>query len=69
MVTYFNKKDLVEFGKYLLSEERTEIVLSGCKKRTNSKGTVFDTEEVERKLSQVTHADVENFLEKIKKVD
>jgi hypothetical protein len=50
MVTYFNKKDLVKFGNYLLSKERNESVSDLNK-------------------DKVTHADVENFLETIKKVE
>ena len=49
-VTYFNKKDLVKFGKYLLSDER------------KNKVSEFNQQ-------NVTHADVENFLESIKKID
>jgi len=50
MVTYFNRKDLVKFGNYLLSKERKEKVS-------------------ELNQENVTHADVENFLEAIKKID
>jgi len=59
MVTYFNKADLVKFGNYLLSEERKELF----KSHPNSVGTLKE------RLSRVSHADVENFLESIKKVD
>ena len=58
MVTYFNKKDLVNFGKYLLSDKRklsieqTETTLSA-----------------EERLKQVHNSDVENFLAEYKKVD
>lgn len=61
MVTYFNKKDLVNFGKYLLSEKRTKSVLALHGKH--------DDRSKEERLSQVYHADVDNFLESIKKVD
>jgi len=52
MVTYFNRKDLVNFGKYLLSEERTK--------------RISDTDSsipIEERLKEVYHADVENFLQ------
>jgi hypothetical protein len=52
MVTYFNKKDLVAFGNYLLSEERRE------------RFKAISEEALEERLSVVHHADVENFLEK-----
>lgn len=58
MVTYFNKKDLVNFGKYLLSDERKESITS-----------YYSEEDHQERLSNVSHADVENFLESIKKVD
>jgi len=47
MITYYNGKDLVSLGNYLLSEAR--------KSRTS--------EELQR---EVTHADIENWLESIK---
>jgi hypothetical protein len=52
MVTYFNKKDLVAFGNYLLSEDRRE------------RFKAISEEALEERLSVVHHADVENFLEK-----
>lgn len=58
MVTYFNRKDLVAFEKYLLSKERKESITYG-----------YSEEDHEERLSNVYHADVENFLESIKKVE
>ena len=51
MVTYFNKKDLVNFGKYLLSDERTASLAA-----TESEIPLAE------RLKNVYHADVENFL-------
>lgn len=55
MVTYFNKKDLVNFGKYLLSEERRELFKQ------------MSEELLEERLKMVHDADVENFLSRQKK--
>jgi len=51
MVVYFNKKDLVAFGKYLLSKERTDRI-------TQTESEI----PVKERLKEVYHADVENFL-------
>lgn len=59
MVTYFNKKDLVAFGNYLLSEERKEKITLGYSSE----------EDIELRLNNVYNADVENFLESVKKAD
>jgi len=60
MVTYFNKKDLVNFGKYLLSDERTNRI-----KDNYQEG--FDNVPYDERIKEVYHADVENFLESIRK--
>jgi hypothetical protein len=59
MVTYFNKKDLVKFGEYLLSKERTDRILSNYDENDNIPK--------EERLREVYHADVENFLEKTRR--
>ena len=61
MVTYYNKKDLVKFGEYLLSEERTQRIVSNYDESDNISK--------EERLKCVYHADVENFLESIKKIE
>lgn len=55
MVTYFNKKDLVNFGNYLLSDERKERFKS------------ISEENLDERLSKVHDTDIENFLESNKK--
>ncbi len=61
MVTYFNRKDLVDFGKYLLSDARTEQIKEHYKDDKS-----FD---VEARLKEVWHNEVENWIyERNKKV-
>jgi len=59
MVTYFNRTDLVKFGEYLLSKERT--------KRITENYEIDDNIPLDERLSQVYHADVENFIEEHQK--
>lgn len=61
MVTYFNKKDLVSFGRHLLSPERT--------KRISDNYEDGDNIPLPERLSEVYHADVENWRKSIKKED
>jgi len=53
----FSKYGLIQFGNYLLSKEREELFKSKSKK------------DLKERLSMVHHADVENFLESIKKIE
>lgn len=55
MVTYFNEKDLVNFGEYLLSEKRTNSVKAGYNKNDNIS--------LEERLKGVYQTDIDNFKE------
>lgn len=61
MVTYFNRKDLVRFGQYLLSEKRTKSIVENYEE--------LDNIPLEERLKEVYHSDLENFLESIKKIE
>ena len=52
MVTYYNRKDVVSFGNYLLSEERKNLIVNH---------PMSTTENIPRRLVEVSHADVENW--------
>lgn len=51
MVTYYNKKDLLSFGKYLLSDERTLRIQDATPEGI----------ELSDRLKEVYHADIENW--------
>lgn len=55
MVTLYNLQDLIDFGYYLLSEERTELV----KNNPSFEGEGEDN--LKDRLAQVYHADVKNW--------
>ena len=59
MVTYFNKKDLVSFGEYLLSDERKEKIINHPE--------ASKMPPVEERLKQVHHADLCNWFDKVGK--
>ena len=64
MVTYFNRKDLVSFGSYLLSEERLQSKINSRDEMIRNKMHPPSLEEFTKVIS---HADVENWKETIKK--
>jgi hypothetical protein len=64
MVTYFNRKDLVSFGSYLLSEKRKSRFDEAYKEAIRSR--MKNPLSVEESLANVHHADVENWLEEQK---
>lgn len=55
MVTYFNRKDLVSFGNYLLSNERRELY--------KSHPDADKMPPLEDRLASVNHADIENWTD------
>ncbi len=60
MVTYFNRKDLVDFGKMLLSKEREERIDVLYKNEDHSL--------IEERKRTITHNEVENWLDSKRKV-
>lgn len=54
MVTTFNRKDLGDFGRYLLSQKRTDRIL----RNYEDGDSVF----IEERLKEIYHADLENWL-------
>lgn len=60
MVTYFNRKDLVSFGSYLLSEKRKAMFQSSFDDAI--KNGVQNPLPVEDSLKEVHHADIENWI-------
>jgi len=60
MVTYFNRKDLVSFGTYLLSEKRKSQHLETFK--TKVREGALNPLPVEESLKLISHADIENWM-------
>lgn len=58
MVTYFNRKDLVSFGEYLLSDRRRQLYLAIDKYEP-----LMNLEPAEERLKTVSHADMQNWLD------
>lgn len=54
-IWYFTKDEMVSFGNYLLSEERTKAKMQHPD---------FNPEQKEESLKQVTHADLSNWFDK-----
>lgn len=57
MKIYYEESDLVSFGEYLLSQERSELIKENVRQIN-----------VKERLEEVYHADLENWKEKQKTV-
>lgn len=55
MVLYFNKSDMISFGEYMVSEERTQWIINHPDAATMPP--------VDDRLKQVHDADYQNWLE------
>lgn len=60
MVTYFNRKDLVSFGSYLLSEKRKNQLKESREEAVKNGINPIPLEEA---MSEVYSADIENWIE------
>ncbi len=60
MVTYFNKKDMVSFGCYLLSEKRRVKFVESYEE--DLKIGLKNPLSVEERIKEVHHADIENWI-------
>lgn len=66
MVTYFNRKDLVSFGSYLLSEERKSLFQASYEEAVSRGLNPITPEE---SMKNVWHSDVSNWIESLEKED
>lgn len=66
MVTYFNRKDLVSFGNYLLSEKRKTRIID-AHKSAKEEGMNLPDEPDPQQFETVNHADFWNWLDDNKK--
>ena len=59
MVTYYNRKDFVSFGRYLLSEKRKALFQASYDEAIENG---FTPVPVEDSLREVHHSDIENWI-------
>ena len=60
MVTYFNTKDLVSFGSYLMSEKRKSLFTESYENSIQS--GMKSPISVDESLTSIHHADIENWI-------
>ena len=63
MVTYFNRKDMVSFGSYLLSEKRKARINASYEQEI--KEGVKNPLPISNRIESVHHADIQNWIEEV----